>query len=944
MKTINDFFTSISKTIRKAPHKNEWTATIVSEGSKPWRTIIRFDNGQEMEVYNNRMATIPNLKVIVGTDPTMPGELHVLRPNDAERSWNYWVVNHHKSHEYPNHDTVWTFGGQIMPFNVLPAGAFTVTVYCDDALRGDGEWVKGTTATIDLAASVPTVGARFVLIEIDETGAIVTTDGDVVDDRYLLTFADIPEPTTGRFSTFAVMLYDGQDELRRDTRYGKRNDFVDLRWGNWNRAGGGTGTFDLAAEIHAADASALSDADEFGFWENAANALRKITWANIIAALDALYATVSHSHAHNDTTSKQGGTTGEYYHLSLNEHDELTQGGLTSLHIHDASELIGGDMLEVFHAVPLNVLDGNTFALAYDEANNSIYVGGDFTGLKNVIGTKRGILRYNLTTSEWETLGSGSNLPSGTKVYALLIDGDDVYIGGDFVNADGLSTADYIVKYSIAGDSFASIGGSLNGAVQAIVKYGSDIIVGGYFSNAAGISSADMIAKYTPGTATWSSIGGSLNGDVTAMVVDGTDLYIGGLFTNAGGISTADYIAKWNGLAWSSIGGTLNNSVYALCIADGILYVGGGFTDANGIAQADRIAKYTIAGGTWAAVPNSTFDGTVAAIANHDGYIFVGGYASNKFSMFSTISEAWNNDIADCDASVRAILVIPERVMVGGDFGTVNGESSESVFWLFITFRDALAYFDNMKADTADFEQLVADFEAHVANVSNPHSVTAAQAAAIPENGWVERSETWSRTGNHTFTVSGDQTLIFRKGTKVRYKDSGSGSNYEYGVVISSSYSASNTTVTLATNDDYAIASGSITSPAISHVENPEGFPHWFNYASTITFSASGSMTYTSVSVTAAKFRVIGNTVHVIVNANGTTGGTASNQLRSSAPITPDSIAHPLIAAARDATTGGAAVGTGAVVTPNIVVYKPDLSNYGLGTGRIMFAEGFFTY
>jgi hypothetical protein len=55
----------------------------------------------------------------------------------------------------------------------------------------------------------------------------------------------------------------------------------------------GTSTFDMAAAIHNAPASVITDADEMGFWEDVSAALRKITWANIKATIktyaDTLY-------------------------------------------------------------------------------------------------------------------------------------------------------------------------------------------------------------------------------------------------------------------------------------------------------------------------------------------------------------------------------------------------------------------------------------------------------------------------------------------------------------------------------------------------------------------------------------------------------------------------------------------------------------------------------
>lgn len=50
--------------------------------------------------------------------------------------------------------------------------------------------------------------------------------------------------------------------------------------------------FDMAAAIHNAPASAITDNDEVGFWEDVSNALRKITWANIKATLKTYFDTL----------------------------------------------------------------------------------------------------------------------------------------------------------------------------------------------------------------------------------------------------------------------------------------------------------------------------------------------------------------------------------------------------------------------------------------------------------------------------------------------------------------------------------------------------------------------------------------------------------------------------------------------------------------------------
>ena len=121
-------------------------------------------------------------------------------------------------------------------------------------------------------------------------------------------------------------------------------------------------------------------------------------------------------------------------------------------------------------------------------------------------------------------------------------------------------------------------------------------------------------------------------------------------------------------------------------------------------------------------------------------------------------------------------------------------------------------------------------------------------------NGWNLVTETWTRTGNHTFTVAGDLTAKYRKGAKVRYKDGGA---YDYGTVISSSYSSPNTTITLATNTDYVMAAATITDTYISYIENPEGFPPYF------TFTPSWQNITVGAGYNSGRFKIQGNIIHL---------------------------------------------------------------------------------
>lgn len=106
------------------------------------------------------------------------------------------------------------------------------------------------------------------------------------------------------------------------------------------------------------------------------------------------------------------------------------------------------------------------------------------------------------------------------------------------------------------------------------------------------------------------------------------------------------------------------------------------------------------------------------------------------------------------------------------------------------------------------------------------------QGSGTPLDGWVDDSAaTWTRTADQTFTVVGDRTLIFGKGTRLKWTQT----TVKYGVVASSSHAAGTTTVTIATTTDYVLTAAAITVNYYSYVSSPQGYPGWFAYSPTIT-------------------------------------------------------------------------------------------------------------
>lgn len=143
--------------------------------------------------------------------------------------------------------------------------------------------------------------------------------------------------------------------------------------------------------------------------------------------------------------------------------------------------------------------------------------------------------------------------------------------------------------------------------------------------------------------------------------------------------------------------------------------------------------------------------------------------------------------------------------------------------------------------------------------------------------GWIpQRNITWIRTGNSTLIVAGNLTGTYQPGTCVWWLDSGVGN--KYGVVGSTTFlSGTTTTINLISTSDY-IVSGTVTSPQISYLSSPLGFPQGFTFAKSYTgFSADPSQTI--------KWSTIGNRLFLSI-ATASNGTSNATTFTMSLPVT----------------------------------------------------------
>ncbi len=266
-----------------------------------------------------------------------------------------------------------------------------------------------------------------------------------------------------------------------------------------------------------------------------------------------------------------------------------------------------------------------------------IVVGGQFTTAGGI--TANRVARWNVSTSTWSALGTGITAPTtGARVLALgVLPNGNIVAGGGFTNV-GPTIAIDIAMWNATTSTWSAMGSGLDGLVYAIAPLpNGDVIVGGAFS-ASGSTTLSGIARWNAVSRTWSPLGPGVNGTVYALTVvpaaTGTQVIVAGEFTTAGGVS-ANSIAAWNAdsASWSSLGAFGSGvdpvifAVAALPATPGDLIVGGSFSTAGGV-PAQRIARWSAGAHSWSQFgpAGGAAGGSVYAIAAlFRGDVLIGG-------------------------------------------------------------------------------------------------------------------------------------------------------------------------------------------------------------------------------------------------------------------------------------------------------------------------------
>jgi probable HAF family extracellular repeat protein len=302
------------------------------------------------------------------------------------------------------------------------------------------------------------------------------------------------------------------------------------------------------------------------------------------------------------------------------------------------------------------VSGGTTVVNAIAVRGNRVYAGGNFT-------SPAAYVAY-YENSTWSAL-SGTGGPTVIVNAIAVAANGDVYVGGN---------VGFLKKWS--NNTWSDLGSGVNGDVNALAIRGNDLYVGGGFSTAGGLS-ANNIAKWSlVGSGGWSSLPGELWGTqqrILSIAFNGSgQLYVAGTagkkiyaYVNGAWSTT---IPAGDGLSQSQFSAT--GRALAVDRSAGKVYVGGYFdsisttpsTPANYVAVWNDMEYYTLSdigvlnGGTYSyglGVNNSWAVGygevnvTGYGLRNH-AYYYQGGYYINDMGgIWGAADNSYANAIND---------------------------------------------------------------------------------------------------------------------------------------------------------------------------------------------------------------------------------------------------------------------------------------------------------
>lgn len=322
-------------------------------------------------------------------------------------------------------------------------------------------------------------------------------------------------------------------------------------------------------------------------------------------------------------------------------------------------------------------VDGQVYATLV--VGSTVYVGGSFSHAQTQGGSsvaRTDLAAFNVTTgalvASWSANANG-------RVDSLATDGSFLYVGGSFSAIGGLGQS-WLARVSLT--TGAADGGfrpKLNGAVLALQASGGSVYAGGQFSFSGGVSQ-HFLAKFNATTgAKVTAYTAATDGQVDALALspDGTRLAVGGAFTTLSGVARTGM-----GLVDPATGAvvgpafqfTVNPMLSLSWSSDGTALFGGSGNSNNVAAHWNP----TTGARSW----HVTTGGDIQAIDYFNGTVYIGFHDNYQGDTHTKLLAA-NSQTGAVDPSfrptfnqffgVRSISAGPWGLVIGGQFTNVSG-------------------------------------------------------------------------------------------------------------------------------------------------------------------------------------------------------------------------------------------------------------------------------
>jgi len=225
----------------------------------------------------------------------------------------------------------------------------------------------------------------------------------------------------------------------------------------------------------------------------------------------------------------------------------------------------------------------------------------------------------------WETMATGLGSSTETVKVIASSSGNEIYAGGTFSGS-----VSYLARWT--GSSWVQVGSGINGPVYALAFKNNDLYIGGSFTLAGGVTVSN-VAKYNISTGVWSDVGGGFNGQVNCLYVSPTSgtLFAGGSFSQSG-TDPMNHISKLVSTTWTQIGSGISAVVNSIAEFQNTQWAGCDNTSAP-------VQKYGVSG--WVG-ETAVYGGKVYALATFSNNLYAGGdFSSPTFAASRFDGTTW---------------------------------------------------------------------------------------------------------------------------------------------------------------------------------------------------------------------------------------------------------------------------------------------------------------